>query len=103
MDYDKILEKDTLHFEKLYDAYNKQTVFDVLFIKYEYLYFNHQPTIDAVCKFTTLPSLTIHNNPGNKWKGKYDKKQTINLLWDTSLQSKIDSYDFKLHNNSLLK
>ena len=82
----------------MYDAYNKQTVFDVLFIKYECLYFDHQPTIDAVCKFTTLSSLTIHNNPGNKWKGKYNKKKTLNLLWDSSLQTKIDSYDFKLYN-----
>jgi len=101
--YGKILQKDTLHFEKLYDSYNKQNLFDVLFIKYECLYFNHQATIDAVCNFTKLTCLTIHNNPNNKWKGKYDKKKTLNLLWDKSLQTKLDSYDFKLHNKQLIK
>ena len=29
----------------------EQKTFDVLFIKYECLYFNHKDTINALCKF----------------------------------------------------
>jgi hypothetical protein len=98
--YDKILNEDTLHFEQLYNSYNNQKIFDVLFIKYECLYFNDKATIDALCNFTKLTSLTVHNNPDNKWKGKYGEKKHLNLLWAKSLQRKLDSYNFKLHNKN---
>ena len=92
--YGKILKQDTLHFERLYDAYNKQTVFNVLFIKYECLYFNHQPTINAVSRFTNIKSSIIKN----KWKENDIKKSKydIKLSWGRRLQKKINSYDFKL-------
>ena len=93
-DYGKILKQDTLHFERLYNAYNKQKIFNVLFIKYECLYFNHQPTIDAVSKFSNIKSSIIQN----KWKGNDIKKSKydIKISWGASLQTKINSYDFKL-------
>ena len=93
-DYGKILEEDTLHFERLYDAYNKQKLFNVLFIKYECLYFNHQPTIDAVSRFSNIKSSIIKN----KWQGNdiMNLKYDIKLSWGTLLQKKINSYDFKL-------
>ena len=50
-DYNKILEEDTLNFEKLYDSYIEQKTFDVLFIKYEHLYSNHQGTKDMLSYF----------------------------------------------------
>ena len=50
-DYSKILEEDTLNFEKLYDSYIEQKTFDVLFIKYEHLYSNHQGTKDMLSYF----------------------------------------------------
>ena len=96
-DYSKILEEDTFNFEKLYDAYKKQNIFDVLFIKYENLYFNHKDTLDALCKFTNLQSINIGFEKNNKWKGNYTKQLEIKLLWDESLQNKINSYDFKLY------
>lgn len=104
--YNKILEKDTLNFEKLYDSYIEQNIFDVLFIKYECLYFNHKQTINAICKFTKVKSFNISNNENNKWKGNYDKKHNINLKfnWDKSLQKKLDSYDFKFYlSNNILE
>ena len=93
-DYGKILQEDTLHFEKLYDAYNKQKFFNVLFIKYECLYFNHQPTINAVSRFTNIKSSIIKK----KWKENHNttSKYDIKLSWGRTLQSKINSYDFKL-------
>lgn len=96
--FSKILEEDTLNFENLYDAYNEQNIFNVLFIKYENLYFNHKETIDAICKFINLDNLEIIYNKNNKWRGKYESKkdEKLNLIWDKSLQEKIDSYDFKL-------
>lgn len=93
-DYNKIFKKDTLNFEKLYDSYMNQKIFDVLFIKYEYLYFNNQDTIDAIREFTNIKSFNITNNPNNKWKGNYSSNKKITLSWDKSLQNKIDSYKF---------
>lgn len=95
-DYSKILEEDTLNFEKLHDSYIEQKIFDVLFIKYECLYFNHQDTINALCKFTNLEDININFNNNNKWKGNYKKQIELDLSWDKSLQKKLDSYDFKL-------
>ena len=96
--FPKILEEDTLNFENLYDAYNEQELFDVLFIKYENLFFNDNETMDALLKFTNLVNLGIAHNKENKWKGKYASKKDdkLNLIWDKSLQAKIDSYEFKL-------
>ena len=96
-DYNKILEEDTLNFEKLYDSYMEQKTFDVLFIKYECLYFNHKDTINALCKFTNLQALNIGFDSNNKWKGNHTKQLEIKLSWDKSLQKKINSYDFKLY------
>ncbi len=98
VNFSKILEEDILNFENLYDAYNDQNIFNVLFIKYENLYFNHKETIDALCKFTNLDNLEIIYNKKNKWRGEYasTKDTKLNLMWDKSLQEKIDSYDFKL-------
>ena len=69
--FPKILEEDTLNFENLYDAYNEQKLFDVLFIKYENLFFNDNETMDALLKFTNLVNLEIAHNKENQWKGKY--------------------------------
>ena len=96
--YSKILKQDTLNFEKLYDSYVEQKFFDVLFIKYECLYFNHQETIDAICKFTNLKSINIKNDNKNRWRGHYNPKDKINFIklsWGKSLQKKINSYNFK--------
>ena len=98
--YCNILKEDTLNFEKLYNSYNEQKIFNVLFIKYECLYFNHTKTIDAICKFTNVNSIQIINNNNNKWKGKYKESLELNLTWDTSLQQKINAYDFKLLQNN---
>jgi len=103
-DYSKILEEDTLNFEKLYDSYIEQKTFDVLFINYECLYFNHKDTINALCKFTNLQAINIGFDSNNKWKGNYTKQLEIKLSWDKSLQKKINSYDFKLYlKNYILK
>ena len=105
-DYNKILKKDTLNFEKLYNSYIEQKIFDVLFIKYECLYFNHQGTIDALCNFTGLKSVNIEYKKNNKWRGNYNSKKedNISLFWDKSLQQKLDSYDFKLYlTNNILQ
>ena len=93
------MKKDTLNFEKLYNSYIEQKIFDVLFIKYECLYFNHQGTIDALCNFTGLKSVNIEYKKNNKWRGNYNSKKedNISLFWDKSLQQKLDSYDFKLY------
>jgi len=72
---------------------NKKT-FDVLFIKYECLYFNHKDTINALCKFTNLQAINIGFDSNNKWKGNYTKLE-IKLLWDKSLQKKINYYTKK--------
>ncbi len=101
--YSKILEEDTLNLEKLYDSYIEQKIFDVLFIKYECLYFNHKETINALCKFTNLQNINIGFNNNNKWEGKYKISMEIELLWDKSLQKKINSYDYKLHLRNNIK
>ena len=79
-DYSKILEEDTLNFEKLYDSYFEQKIFDVLFIKYECLYFNHKETIDTLCKFTNLHPINIGFDSNNIWKGNYTKQLEIKFL-----------------------
>ena len=102
--FNKILKEDTLNFENLYDSYNNQKIFDVLFIKYENLYFNHRETLEALFKFTNINSLEIGYDKNNEWKGNYnlEKDKDIELSWDSSLQKKIDSYDFKLHKKTKL-
>lgn len=96
--YKKILVEDTMNFERLYNAYVVQKCYDVLFIKYECLFFNHKPTIDAICKYVGIKTLSIKYNRNNIWKGNYNSnnKKSIELKWDKSLQDKLDSYDYKL-------
>ena len=97
-DYKYILIKDTLNFEKLYDSYIKQKLFDILFIKYENLYFNHKETINQLSEFISFelnPKLFKYNE-NNNWKGNYTEKINISVKWDKKLQKKIDSYDYKL-------
>lgn len=97
-DYKYVLIKDTLNFEKLYDSYNKQKLFDVLFIKYENLYFNHQETINQLSEFISfeLNPEWFKYNENNNWKGNYNGKINISVKWDNKLQKKIDSYEYKL-------
>ena len=87
----KILEEDTLNFEKLYDSYIQQNIFDVLFIKYEYLYSNHQGTKDMLSYFMdeNLQNINfqIYNNECNDF----------NLIYGKSLQNKINSFEFFKH------
>lgn len=100
--YSKILEEDTLNFENLYDSYLKQKYFDVLFIKYENLFFNHKETLDALYKFTKLNYIDIRFNENNRWRGKYESKKNdkFELSWDKALQTKLDSYNIKLYKNT---
>ena len=96
--YKFILMNDTLNFEKLYDSYIKQKIFDVLFIKYENLYFNHKETIDKLSEFISfnLNYEWFKYDRNNSWKGNYKFKNNIILKWDKKLQKKIDSYQYKL-------
>ena len=55
--YNKICKIDTLNFEKLYYSYLEQKFFDVLFIKYENLYFNCNETLEALQEFTNTNNL----------------------------------------------
>lgn len=89
--YSKILEEDTLNFEKLYDSYIKQKTFDVLFIKYEYLYSNHQGTKDMLSYFLDV---NLQNLSFPIYKSKPNR---LNFTWDKSLQNKIDSFEFFKH------
>ena len=101
-DFKHVLEKDTLQFEKLYNSYLEQKQFDVLFIKYECLYFGCQETLRTLCSFVNVPTLTIKYNQDNKWKGNYDVNEmgnsNVHLKWDASLQRKLDSYTCKQYN-----
>ena len=100
--HSKILEEDTLNFENLYDSYIKQKHFDVLFIKYENLFFNHKATLDSLYKFTKLNYIDISYNDSNQWRGKYKSKKNdkFALSWDKSLEAKLNSYDIKLYKNT---
>ena len=90
-DYSKILEEDTLNFEKLYDSYMEQKTFDVLFIKYEHLYSNHQGTKDILSYFLDV---NIQNKDFPIYK---NKPNSLNFTWDKSLQNKINSFEFFKH------
>ena len=90
--YFKILEKDTLNFEKLYDSYVGQKIFDILFIKYEYLYNNHQGTKDMISYFLDV---NLHNI---KFPMIYKNKENkLDFTWYKSLQKKINRFDFFKH------
>ena len=87
-DYSKIFEEDTLNFEKLYDSYIEQKIFDVLFIKYENLYSNHEGTKDVLSYFLDK---NIHEIDFSIYK---NEPNNLNFTWDKSLQNKIDNFDF---------
>ena len=97
--YKEICKIDTLNFEKLYYSYLEQKFFDVLFIKYENLYFNCNETLEALQQFTNTNNLNIKFQKNNKWKSKYNSEisKNTNLSWGKSLQEKIDLYKFKFH------
>jgi hypothetical protein len=107
-EFKNILEKDTMNFEKLYDSYHNQDIFDVLFIKYKNLYTNsktNKNTLNQINKFLNIklsPKSFVYNNK-NKWSGKYNNNKDILLKWGKELQDKLDGYEFHLKFNKLEK
>ena len=54
LDHHNINYKDTLSLERLYDSYINNTFYDVLFIKYEQLYFDNKETINKINDFLNI-------------------------------------------------
>lgn len=91
--------QDTLSLEKLYDAYYENNFFDVLFIKYEQLYFNSKQTINQINNFLNIKlnysdfkynnsnNFKVHSNVDNI----YDKNKKIIENTYKSLQNKLDN------------
>jgi hypothetical protein len=104
-DYPKLLEQDTLNFEKLFDAYNNNNnnnIFPTIFIKYENLYFGDIKTLQMLNNFlnTNFTTTDFKYNTNNKWKTTPTISLTdINIKKITntfkSLQNKINSYTVK--------
>lgn len=95
----KINYLDTLSLEKLYDAYKKNTFYDVLFIKYEQLYADNKDTIKKINDFLNINlnysdfffnienEFKVHNDNTNE----YDNEYSIIEKTYNSLQTKIDN------------
>lgn len=93
-DFKNLIVQDTLNFEKLFDAYLNQKHFDILFIKYEKLFFDNRNAKDILSYFLDKNIENINLPSFSEIKTNY------NFTWDTSLQNKIDSFlNFKIIEN----
>jgi hypothetical protein len=101
-DYPNIFNKDTLNFEKLFDAYYNNTIFQTLFIKYENLYFQDISTLQAINTFLNTNFILddFKYNRSNGWNSLNTLRLTDSdaaIIQNTfqSLEDKIYSYVFK--------
>tara|TARA_Y100000780_G_scaffold179369_1_gene164767 strand:+ start:71577 stop:72956 length:1380 start_codon:yes stop_codon:yes gene_type:complete len=86
--HDQIFEKDTLELTKLCFSYLHNQFYDVLFLKYEDLFYNNEKTINKLSEFIGTPIIVPYNKK-NKWRGSIKPENRV----DNNIDKIYKSYE----------